>query len=108
VPRNPRRDRQKAAQLCTQVSEALSLAMAAIEDDVILDLYVLDVTPAPDSGRLRVQVTGAEDPEEALSRLQRWSGHLRAEVTASIHRKKTPQLVFEVLPRPSEASPRAE
>jgi len=98
VPRNARRDRQKAAQLCSQVERALSMAMAAIEDDVILDLYILEVTPAPDSGRLRVQVAGAEDPEEALSRLERWSGTLRGEVASSIHRKKTPQLVFEVVP----------
>ena len=108
MPRNDRRDRQKAAQLCAQVSEALSLAMAAIEDDVILDLYILEVTPAPDAGRLRVQVAGAGDPEEALARLERWSGQLRAEVASSIHRKKTPQLLFEVIPRSSEVSPSAE
>ena len=44
MPKNPRREHQKTAQLCSQVAEALSLALAAVEDDVLLDLYVLDVS----------------------------------------------------------------
>ncbi len=101
MARNVRREAQKAAQLCSQVREALSLALAAVEDDVLLDLFVLDVTPAPDSGRLRVtvDVDGGHDHAHVLGRLDRHMGALRAEVASAIHRKKTPTLVFEVLPQ---------
>ena len=100
--RNEQKEAQKAAQLCAQVREALSLSLAAIEDDVMLDLFVLDVTPAPDAGRLRVTV-GAGDEytrDEILERVDHHMSALRAEVASSIHRKKTPTLVFEVLKRP--------
>ena len=101
VARNVRREAQKSAQLCSQVREALSLALAAIEDDVLLDLFVLEVNPAPDSGRLRVtvDVNGGHEREHVQARLERHMGTLRAEVASAIHRKKTPTLVFEVLPQ---------
>lgn len=99
MARNARKDAQKAAQLCSQVREALSLSLAAIEDEVLLDLYVLDVTPAPDAGRMRVTVgvSGGHTVEHVLIRVSRHMNVLRAEVASAIHRKKTPSLVFEVL-----------
>ena len=101
VAYNARREAQKAAQLCSQVQEALSLALAAIEDEILLDLYVLSVTPAPDAKRLRVtvDVAGGHERDEVLERIDRHMGRLRAEVTSAIHRKKTPALVFEVMPQ---------
>ncbi|MCB9594207.1 MAG: ribosome-binding factor A [Sandaracinaceae bacterium] len=101
MKRNPRRDGQKTAQLCAQVREALSLALAGIADDVILGLYVLDVTPAPDSTRLRVQLGVSDDaePDDVHERLDRYAGRLRNEVAGAIHRKKTPTLVYELMPR---------
>lgn len=76
--------------------EALSLALADIDDDVILDLSVVDVVPAPDATRLAVQMyaPAGSDLEEMLARLERYMGRLRSDVASAIHRKKTPSLVF--------------
>ena len=95
-----RRDRRKEAQLCAQVREALSLALADVEDDEILELFVLDVVPAPDAGRLAVQLElpAGADPDAIRERLDRLKGRLRGEVASAIHRKKTPSLVFELIP----------
>lgn len=84
-----------------QVREALSLAFADIEDEAILELFVLEVMPAPDSSRLAVQVEAppGTDLEAAHERLTRYLGRLRSEVASAIHRKKTPSLVFVVIPR---------
>ncbi|MCA9607587.1 MAG: ribosome-binding factor A [Myxococcales bacterium] len=99
MSRNDRRTHLKTAQLCSQVGEALSLALGAIEDDVILGLWLLEVTPAPDSSRLRVQLgaSGEHHPDVIHEHLERWSGRLRNEVAGAIHRKKTPTLVYELV-----------
>lgn len=94
-----RRDRIKDAQLCAQVREAVSLALASIEDEVLLDLWVIEVVPAPDSSRLAVRL-GASPSVDALevrARLERHAGLIRGEVTSAIHRKKTPHLSYELL-----------
>src|SRR4051794_39519462 len=83
---------RKARQLCSQVSEALSFALAATSgDDAVAGLTVLSVEPAPDTGRLRVTVAPPPgdpiDPEDLLARLDRASPRLRAEVARSITRR---------------------
>lgn len=99
MARNHRREHLKTAQLCSQVGEALSLALGAIDDDVILGLWLLEVTPAPDSSRLRVQLGASRevDVEVVQERLDRYAGRLRNEVAHAIHRKKTPTLVWELV-----------
>lgn len=98
---NPKRQGRKAMQLCEQVKEALHFALATCSDPVLQDLTVLSVEPAPHSGRLRTIVAIPGDGEfgqtEAAEHLGRAAGMLRAEVAAAIHRRYTPELVFEVM-----------
>lgn len=91
----------KDAQLCAEVRETLSLALA--EDDRLEALVLLDVIPAPDATRLLVVIEVDGDVEEARALLERTSGWLRSEVAAAIHRKKAPTLTFDVRPRGSPA-----
>jgi ribosome-binding factor A len=93
---------RKAQQLCGQVSQALNYALAAVcDDDVLRDLLVISVAPAPDESRLLVSVGSALgatcDPAQVLAHLSLQHARLRAEVAASIHRKKVPELTFCVL-----------
>jgi ribosome-binding factor A len=89
---------RKTLQLCRQVERALSVIL---EGDILRDLSVHSVLPAPDSSRLLVTFVyhGPETVASAdvLAALHRSSAMLRAEVAASIHRRKTPELSFRVL-----------
>ena len=90
---------RKDDQLCSQVQQALSEALAADFDDELLNsLWVVDVVPAPTAARLLVWVAGPPGVEAQLilERLHRASGALRAEVGAAIHRKLVPSLQFAV------------
>jgi ribosome-binding factor A len=95
-----RNRRIKDAQLCAQVRETLSLTLAERPEPDLLELFVLDVAPAPDVSRLAVyvQAPAERDPDEVRARLASMAGHLRAEVAASVHRRKTPSLEFVVVP----------
>ncbi len=96
-----RRADRKERQLCRQVQEAIGEALSALDDDVLSDVWVSGVEPAPDASRLAVLVRapkGAE-PDVVKERLARVGGYLRAEVAHAITRKRVPTLVFEVLPR---------
>ena len=93
---------RKTQQLCGQVAEALGYAFAGVcNDDVLRDLGVVAVQPAPDESRLLVTVAptlpGACDPTQALAHLQQALGKLRSEVAAAIHRKRVPELTFCVV-----------
>jgi ribosome-binding factor A len=98
-PGRRRRD-QKTAQLCRQVFRALSLAMDEAADDVVRELLLHDVTPAPDAARLlvRVGLPAGVTPADALDRLGRATGFLRREVAAAITRKRAPELLFLPVP----------
>jgi ribosome-binding factor A len=89
---------RKALQLCKQVERALSVAL---EGDVLRDLTVQSVLPAPDSSRLLVTFShrGGEAIASAavLAALDEARARLRAAVAAAIHRKKTPELAFHVV-----------
>ncbi len=92
---------RKALQLCGQASEALNLALASCGDDVLRDLFIRSVVPAPNSGRLLVTVerspSSAEVGDaEVLARLQAAAGLLRREVAAAINRRRAPELTFRV------------
>ena len=106
---------RKTLQLCGQVAEALNYAFAAVcNDDVLRELGVLAVQPAPDESRLMVTVAptlpGPCDPAQVLDRVQQALGKLRSEVAVAIHRKKVPELAFRVVSnmvrRPGEATDR--
>jgi ribosome-binding factor A len=89
---------RKALQLCRQVERALSVAL---EGDVLRDLTVQSVLPAPDSSRLLVSFShhGGEPVESAdvLAALDEARAKLRGAIAAAIHRKKTPELAFHVV-----------
>jgi ribosome-binding factor A len=94
-----RRD-QKTAQLCRQVFRALSLALGESSEEVVRELVLHDVTPAPDASRLlvRVGLPAHVGVAEALDGLERARGFLRREVAAAITRKRAPELLFVLVP----------
>ena len=92
-----RQAERKARQFCRQVQRALNLALADRHtDDGLNDLFVEDVSPAPDCGHLLVHVViPAERPvSEALDALRRDAPRLRSEVAMAITRKRAPELSF--------------
>lgn len=90
---------RKALQLCRQVAHALSIAL---EGNVLRDLSVQSVIPAPDSARLLVTFVyhGPREigPPQVLVAIESHRAHLRRMVAEAIHRKKTPDLAFHVVP----------
>jgi ribosome-binding factor A len=92
----------KALQLCKQVERAVSVTLASEWlDEALVGACVAAVDPAPDASRLRVVVLLAPGREldaigPARAALQAASAEFRAEVARSIHRKRVPEIVFEV------------
>jgi ribosome-binding factor A len=100
------KESRKAKQLCRQVAQTLDLVLSGdCRDELLQSLHVISVVPAPNSSRLLVTVL-ADLPEEVfdrreiLERLDDQTGRLRAEVAASINRKRVPSLVFHVVGQP--------
>ena len=94
---------RKTGQLCKEVSRTLSCALGASCDELVRDLAVVAVQPAPDAARLLVTVcplsagsAGSRDASRILDRLESQRGLLREEVAAALHRKRTPELAFHV------------
>jgi ribosome-binding factor A len=110
-PRTEARDRprpvynRRALQLCSQIAETLhSVLQGECDDEVLRDLLVESVEPAPDSTRLLVTVSLSpaapeRKPVDVLQRLHHAYGTLRSEVAAAIHRRKTPELMFRLAGR---------
>ena len=99
-----RQNPHKLQQLCAEVARTLGETLAGCANDVLRDLLVTDVLPAPSSARLVVRVTlspGASglDSTLVLQHLHSAAGLLRSEVAAAIRRRKAPDLVFEVVCR---------
>ena len=109
---DPRRDdmstprrvvNRKALQLCAQVARTLANVLSGeCGDDRLRDLLVESVQPAPDSTRLLVTVYpgpafAASDTEPVLRALYGATGMLRGQIARAIHRKRVPELVFQVL-----------
>lgn len=101
---NPQTQR-KVQQLCHQVEECLGLVLAGeVDDPALQNLYVASVSPEPGGGRLVVRL--AQAPGTALPpvttllpRLDALRPFFRGEIAAAIHRKRTPDLVFQILER---------
>lgn len=95
-----RRDDRGARRLASQVRETLTFALAgSCRDEVLLSLYVSDVAPAPDTTRFAVTLVApdAAIAESARSRIGLVAAMLRAEVAASVNRRRAPELVFRVI-----------
>ena len=99
------KESRKAKQLCRQVAETLDLVLSGdCRDELLQSLHVISVVPAPNSSRLLVTVSADLTVEEfdrqeifIAELLERQTGRLRAEVAASINRKRVPSLVFHVI-----------
>lgn len=103
-----KRASHKTAQLCRQVFRAVSLALGECGDDVLRELTVVDVEPAPDAARLLVRVglpagDHATAAHEVLARLAAATGFLRRKVAAAITRKRAPELTFTFAAPPGAA-----
>lgn len=94
----------KTLRFCRQVEEALAVAFAGgCGDEVLGELGVESVVPAPDAGHLLVTVRFLSkeripDPLETLQRLHKATGWLRLQVGEAIARKKVPELAFRFAP----------
>lgn len=92
----------RSQQLCRQVAQAISLSLGDCDDDRMQELTIMAVSPAPDSSRLLVTLQTdreAKDLEELNVSVNAQLGRLRSEVARSIHRKRVPNLTFQVIPR---------
>jgi ribosome-binding factor A len=98
-PAQPRKvPNRKALQLCGQVADTLALVLGECGDDVLRDLRVVSVTPAPNAARLLVTVARAAGmAEDVAGCLERARGKLRSEIAAAVHRRKAPDLTFRVI-----------
>jgi len=92
-----RQSQRKAQQFCRQVQRALNLALANPNgSDDLNGLFVEDVSPAPDCGRLLVHVIipAGSPVADAIGALRRDTPRLRSEVAMAITRKRAPELSF--------------
>ena len=111
--REDRKDQRKTRQLCRQVFQAVSLALAGeCGDDLLRDVMVESVEPAPTASRLAVRVCmpPGSDVADVLDRLARVTPHVRRLVAQAITRKRAPELTFvpAVLQAPPPAAPGEE
>jgi ribosome-binding factor A len=88
---------RKAHQLCGQVQQALLVILPGLADEVLRDLTVVSVEPAPHSGRLLVTVAGPAPADATDRHLRLAAGLLRSEVAGAVHRRKAPELVFQIV-----------
>ena len=88
----------------SQVFDALTYALAELDDPVIDQLVLASVMPAPSSARVLVTLVPSRDdidPDLALAHVRDAIDVLREEVAAEITRKRAPELVFRIA-RPDE------
>jgi ribosome-binding factor A len=104
VPREELRvTNRKALQLCGQVERALHGVLASLADDVIRELLVVSVEPAPNAGRLLVTLARspaadpAVGPDAVEARLSGAIGLLRSEVARAVVRRRAPELAFRLV-----------
>lgn len=89
----------KDLQVCRQVFDALSYALAELDDPMIAELALASVTPAPSASRVLVTLVPSRDGIDsatALERLRDAMPDLREEVAAELTRKRVPELVFRI------------
>ena len=90
---------RKDLQLCRQVFDALTYALAELDDPIINELVLASVVPAPSAARVQVTLVPSSDtvdPDDALARVREVADELREEVAAEVTRKRAPELVFRI------------
>ncbi|HWO24415.1 MAG TPA: hypothetical protein VNO30_36975 [Kofleriaceae bacterium] len=93
------RSGHKDLQVCRQVFDALTYALAELDDPMIDELSLASVIPAPNAARVLVTMVPSRDgidPAAALARLRDSMTDLREEVAAELTRKRVPELVFRI------------
>jgi ribosome-binding factor A len=91
----------KDLQVCRQGFDALTYALAELDDPLIDELVLVSVTPAPSAARVLVTLAPARDGidlEAARARLHEVAPELREDVAAEVSRARVPELVFRVEP----------
>ena len=91
----------KDLQVCRQVFDALTYALAELDDPMIDELVLVSVAPAPSAARMQVTLAPSRaglDLGEALARLHDAAPDLREEVAAELTRRRVPELVFRIEP----------
>ena len=92
----------RTLRLCSEAREAISLALATVDDPRLEDTYVLAVRPHPDASCLLVVVAAPErDVAKVKEALTAAQPRLRGELAGAIERKRVPDLAFTVLPHGS-------
>jgi len=89
-------------QLCRQVFDALTYALAEIDDPNVDDLALAQVMPAPSAARMQVILVAMRDDidhDVALASLREHADELREEVAAEITRARVPELVYCIVHR---------
>jgi ribosome-binding factor A len=106
----PQRVDRKTLQLCGQIADTLNYVLSGeLDDDLLRNLYVESVRPAPDASRLLVSVApldvaDAARADQILQKLLIHTPRIRSAVAQSIHRRKTPELSFVVVQPPAPGS----
>ncbi len=99
----PPTGKRKALQLCREAERTLSAVLAGeCGDDLLRELIVQSVEPAPNAVRLLVTVSlphsaGDTNVETVLERLQTVASRLRSEVAGAVRRRRAPDLIFRVV-----------
>lgn len=91
----------KDLQLCRQVFDALTYALAELDDPLVDELVLASVMPAPSSARVLVTLVPTRDDidtDVALDHVREHAEELREEVAAEVTRKRPPELVFRIGP----------
>ena len=107
-PSGEREPGRKARQLGKQVGETLAAVLAGESgDEVLRNLQIVSVVPAPDASRMLVTVRALPpsdrlDPGEILARLAKASAWLRTAAASAVTRKRAPTLAFQVVPGADE------
>jgi ribosome-binding factor A len=96
----PTRAIRKSRQLCRQVHEELELALGELHDAVLdgISIFAVELEGGGTTLRIGVVVPDDRDPMRVRTVLERRRGELRAGIAEAIHRKRTPQLTFALIP----------
>lgn len=87
----------------------LDLALGELDDPLLQGLWVRAVIPEPGGRSLLVEVVSSGGSvAQVLARLHAARGRLRQDIAAAIHRKRTPDLQFMVVPEPDPGLPPEE
>jgi ribosome-binding factor A len=96
----------RTRQLCSEASEALSLALAAADDPRLADATLVEVRPDPDASRLHALLTApAAELEDVRAAAAEARAYLRREVAFAVNRKRAPELAVTVVARASGGVP---